>query len=85
MGEVLLHFRLSPWSQAMIPTQQIDTCCPCGRPLAGIITQQGERTLLTLVDAAAGKPQPAVTVCPGCRRDLPQLTAEQFKDEVART
>jgi ribosomal protein L34E len=68
----------------MIPTQQIDTCCPCGRPLAGIITHRGERTRLTVVDAAADKPHPPITVCPSCRRALPHLTAEQFQDEVAR-
>ncbi len=68
----------------MNPTQQIDTCCPCGRPLVGVIAHRGRRTSLTLVNAAADEPQPPVTVCPGCRRALPRLTAEQFKDEVAR-
>jgi ribosomal protein L34E len=68
----------------MNPTQQIDTCCPCGRPLAGIITRRGRRTSLTVVDAAANDAQTPVSVCPSCRRPLPHLTAEQFKDEVAR-
>ena len=70
--------------QIMIPTQQIDTCCPCGRPLVGVITHRGQRTSLTVVDAATEAPQSPVTICPSCRRPLPHLTAEQFKDEVAR-